>query len=397
MTGNTLPTSVFEIEGVRKRFTSLRHNDFAFFDAPGGSQVPDEVGEAIAGVLRDSSANLGAFYPASQRVAGLVVAAREAAARFMGGDPENVIFGANMTSLNFMLTRTAARNFAAGDEIVVTRLDHDANVAPWRELARDLGLVLRIADVTPDLRIDMEHLASLLNERTKVVAFPWASNAVGTITDAKEICRLAHEVGAITWVDAVHYAAHRSMDARAIGADVLLCSPYKFCGPHLGMAHVEPAVADSWRPYKVQPRGLDPLGARFETGTAPYELLGGLLATFSYLDSLGGFDVLGAYEDELARKLLDTLPTEVEVYGPALRYRVPTFLISIDGVEAESIARSLAADNVGVWHHDHWYAVNLLERLPYKGETVRIGLLHYNSVEDVDQLNDSLAKVISRR
>ena len=397
MTSTTSVTRVFDVEAVRNRFSSLRNNDFAFFDAPGGSQVPDEVGEAITAVLRDASANLGAFYATSERVAVLVVAARAAAARFMGGDAENIIFGPNMTSLNFMLTRTAARDFKAGDEIVVTRLDHDGHVAPWRELAHDLGLVLRIADVTPDLRIDMDHLASLLNKRTKVVAFPWASNAVGTIADAKEICRLAHEVGAITWVDAVHYAAHRTMDARAIGADVLLCSPYKFCGPHLGMAHVEPAVANSWRPYKVQPRGLDPLGARFETGTASYELLGGLLATFRYLDSLGGFDVLGSYEDELARYLLDTLPDEVQVYGPDLKFRVPTFLISIDGVEAESIARSLAAENVGVWHHDHWYAVNLPERLPFKGDTVRMGLLHYNSVEDVDKLTTALTGVIGRR
>lgn len=397
MTSTSSLTGVLDVGAVRSRFSSLRNNDFAFFDAPGGSQVPDEVGDAIAGVLRDASANLGAFYATSQRVAEIVMAARAAAARFVGGDPENIIFGPNMTSLNFMLTRTAARNFSVGDEIVVTRLDHDGNVAPWRELAHDLGLVLRIADVTPDLRIDTEHLASLLNERTKVVAFPWASNAVGSIAGAEEICRLAHEVGAITWVDAVHYAAHRTMDARAIGADVLLCSPYKFCGPHLGMAHVEPAVANSWRPYKVQPRGLDPLGARFETGTAPYELLGGLLATFSYLESLGGFDVLGPYEDELARYLIDTLPVEVQVHGPALNLRVPTFLISIDGVEAESIAMSLAAENVGVWHHDHWYAVNLLERLPYKGDSVRMGLLHYNSVDDVDKLTTALAGVISRR
>ena len=389
--------STLDIAAVRARFSSLRTNDFAFLDAPGGSQVPDEVGNAIAEVLRDSSANMGAFYPASKRVEALVDKAREEAARFMGGDADNIIFGPNMTSLNFMLSRTAGRNFAPGDEIVVTRLDHDANVAPWRELAHDRGLVLRIADVTPDLRLDMEHLTSLLNERTKVVAFPWASNAVGTIADAQEICRLAHEVGAITWVDAVHYAAHRSLDARAIGADVLLCSPYKFCGPHLGIAHVEPRVAGEWRPYKVQPRGLNPLGARFETGTASYELLGGLLATFRYLDSLGGFEVLGPYENGLARYLLDTLPDDVQVYGPALTHRVPTFLLSVDGVEAASIAQNLAAHNVGVWHHDHWYAVNLLERLPYQGETVRIGLLHYNSVEDVDRLTSARTGVTSAR
>lgn len=390
-------TSPFDVESARARFSSLRDNNFAFFDAPGGSQVPDEVGDAIAGVLRDASANLGAFYVTSQRVASLVDDARLAAARFMGGDPENIVFGPNMTSLNFALTRTAARDFTAGDEIVVTRLDHDGNVAPWRELAHDLGLVLRIADVTADLRIDMEHLASLLNERTRVVAFPWASNAVGSTADAEEICRLAHEVGAITWVDAVHYAAHRTMDARAIGADVLLCSPYKFCGPHLGMAHVEPAVAESWRAYKVQPRGLHPLGSRFETGTLPYELLGGLLSTFSYLDSLGGFDVLQPYEDELAQYLLESLPSEVQVYGPTLQHRVPTFLFSIDGIPAESIARSLAAENVGVWHHDHWYAVNLPERLPFTGETVRMGIAHYNSPDDVDRLAESLSGLVSSR
>jgi cysteine desulfurase family protein (TIGR01976 family) len=390
-------TAPFDLAAARARFSSLRDNDFAFFDAPGGSQVPDEVGVAISDVLRDASANLGAFYATSERVARLVDASRKAAARFMGGDPENIVFGPNMTSLNFTLTRTAARTFEPGDEIVVTRLDHDGNVAPWRELAHDLGLVLRIAEVTPDLRVDVEHLASLMNERTRVVAFPWASNAVGSIADATEICRLAHEVGAITWVDAVHYAAHREMNAREIGADVLLCSPYKFCGPHLGMAHVEPAVADAWRPYKVEPRGLDPLGARFETGTLPYELLGGLLATFNYLDSLGGLGVLGDYEDQLGRYLIESLPDEVEVFGPALQHRVPTFLMHIDGVTAESVARSLAVDSVGVWHHDHWYAVNLPERLPFKGDTVRMGLLHYNTVNEVDRLVASLERVISKR
>lgn len=396
MTSITTPT-IFDVDGARSRFSSLRDGGFAFFDAPGGSQVPDEVGDAIARVLREASANLGAFYDTSERVTAIVDSARTRAAEFIGGTPGNIIFGPNMTSLNFMLTRTAARDFKEGDEIVVTRLDHDANVAPWRELAADKGLVIKIAETTPDLRLDLDHLASLLTDRTRVVAFPWASNAVGTITDAKAICDLAHSVGAIAWVDAVHYAAHRVVDAAAIGADVILCSPYKFCGPHMGIAHVTTELADTWRPYKVLPRGLDPVGARFETGTASYELLGGLLATFDYLDSIGGFPAIQPYEDELSRYLVQTLPSEVQLYGPALEHRAPTFLFTIDGIPAETIARRLGAEGIGVWNHDHWYAVNLLPRLPYAGESIRMGLAHYNTAGEVDRLAEALNRLIAQR
>lgn len=384
----------FDVEGVRSRFTVLREGDFAFLDAPGGSLVPDEVADAIAEATRIASANMGGFYPTSQRVTKIQSDARVAGAAFMGGEPENIVLGPNMTTINFALTRAAARDFAEGDEIIVTALDHDGNVAPWRELARDRGLVLKTAGLTDDLRLDLDSVRELVTDRTRVIAFPWASNAVGTVTPAKELCDLAHSVGALAWVDAVHYAAHRAISAREIGADVLLCSPYKFAGPHLGMAHVDPAVASAWRAYKVGPREDYPLGSRFETGTQPYELLAGLLVTFRYLESIGGLSAIHAHEEALAARMLARLPEEVTVYGPALEHRVPTFLIDVPGTPAIDVARRLAERGVGVWHHDSWYAMSLRPWLTAPPETVRVGIGHYNSEADVDRLADELAAMV---
>ncbi|MGH3157287.1 MAG: aminotransferase class V-fold PLP-dependent enzyme, partial [Streptosporangiaceae bacterium] len=226
------PDQGLDVAAIRSRFSSLQ-NGFAFFDAPGGTQVPDEVGDAIAKALREASANLGAGYPTSYRVKEIFGEAETKAASFLGCQPTEVIFGPNMTSLNFSLSRTAVRNFEPGDEILVSSLDHDAGVAPWLEAAHDKGLVVRHIELNDDTTLDVGDLRSKLGPRTKVVAFAWASNAVGTVVDARRICRLAHEAGALAWVDAVHYAAHEPIDAEDIGADVLLCSPYKFCGPHL--------------------------------------------------------------------------------------------------------------------------------------------------------------------
>ena len=189
-----------------------------------------------------------------------------------------MLFGANMTTLNFALSRAAAREWQAGDEIVCTRLDHDGNVSPWLELARDKGLTVRFADVDDECRLDLDHLRSLLTERTRVVAFPWASNAVGTVTPVAEIAALAHEAGALAWVDAVHYGPHGPIDVQAAGADVLLCSPYKFYGPHLGLAFGRRELLESWRPYKVRPAPELPVGHRYETGTLAHELLAGFVA-----------------------------------------------------------------------------------------------------------------------
>jgi cysteine desulfurase family protein (TIGR01976 family) len=374
-----------DVAAVRDRFSSLR--EFAFLDAPGGSQVPDEVGDAIARALREASANLGAGYATSRRVGEILTGAERNAARFLGCEPHEVIFGANMTSLNFMLSRTAARGFRPGDEILVSSLDHDGGVAPWLELAHDSGLVVRHIGLNDDTTLDFGDLQRKLGPRTRVVAFAWASNAVGTIVDARRVCRLAHEAGALAWIDAVHYAAHEPIDVREAGADVLICSPYKFCGPHLGIAYGRAEVIERWRPYKVRPAPSDPLGRRFETGTLPYELLAGFNATMGYLESIGGFAAIVPYERSLGQRFLDGISGAVTVYGrPGMDGRVPTFLVNVDGVAAEDVAARLAASGVGVWAHDSWYSLGLYPRLGYAGQSVRIGFIHYNTAGEVDRL-----------
>jgi cysteine desulfurase family protein (TIGR01976 family) len=376
---------------VRRRFSSLQ-GGFAFLDAPGGSQVPDSVGEAIARCLREASANMGASYETSRRVSAIVAEAESKAAAFLGCEPSEVIFGPNMTSLDFMLSRTAGREFASGDEILVSSLDHDGGVAPWLELAHDRDLRVQHIELRPDTTLDYEDLAAKLTDRTRVVAFAWASNAIGTIVDAARVCELAHSVGALAWIDAVHYAAHEPIDVAAIGADVLLCSPYKFCGPHLGIAYGRTELLESWRPYKARPAPTSPLGRRFETGTLPYELLAGFNATIDYLHEIGGMDAIVPYERSLGERFLDTLPDSVTVYGlPTLEGRVPTFLVNVEGAPAAEVATRLGERGVGVWAHNTWYSLNLYQRLGYDGDAIRIGFIHYNTAEEVDRLVGELA------
>ncbi|HEX4062083.1 MAG TPA: cysteine desulfurase-like protein [Streptosporangiaceae bacterium] len=386
-----------DVTAIRDRFSALRHG-FAFLDAPGGTQVPDEVGDAIAAALREASANLGAGYATSFRVKEIFEEAEHKAARFLGCQPTEVIFGPNMTSLNFSLSRTATRDFAPGDEILVSSLDHDAGVAPWLEAARDHGLVVRHIELNNDTTLDVSDLRAKLGPRTKVVAFAWASNAVGTVVDAQQVCRIAHEAGALAWVDAVHYAAHEPIDVEAIGADVLLCSPYKFCGPHLGLAFGRTEVIERWRPYKARPAPTSPLGRSFETGTQTYELLAGFNATIDYLHSIGGFPAITPYERELGQRFLDGLGDDVTVYGlPTMAGRVPTFLVNVDGVAAADVARRLAAEQIGVWAHDSWYSLNLYRRLGYEDQSVRIGFIHYNTPAEVDRLLEALAGAAKER
>jgi len=381
-----------DITAVRDRFSSLQN--FAFLDAPGGSQVPDEVGEAIARALREASANLGAGYATSLRVKAILEEAESKAARFLGCEPHEVIFGPNMTSLNFTLSRTAARGFRPGDEILVSSLDHDGGVAPWLEVAQDTGLVVRHVELNDDTTYDFDDLQSKLGPRTRVVAFAWASNAIGTVTDARRVCKLAHDVGALAWIDAVHYAAHEPIDVRDIGADVLLCSPYKFCGPHLGVAYGRAEVIERWRPYKARPAPTSPLGRRFETGTQSYELLAGLNAALDYLDSIGGFAAIVPYERALGQRFLDGISDAVTVYGlPGMEGRVPTFLINVEGAPAEDVAVKLAAAGIGVWAHDSWYSLNLYQRLGYADKSVRVGFIHYNTPGEVDRLIEALEEV----
>jgi cysteine desulfurase family protein (TIGR01976 family) len=382
--------TAFDVEAARARFSSLR-SGFAFLDAPGGTQVPDEVGEAIAAALRDASGNLGAPYATGHAVEAILARAKDDAAGFLGCGADEIVFGMNMTTLNFALTRAAGRDLAPGGEILTTALDHDGGVAPWVELAADRGLRVLVADATDELTVDYDDLERKLSDRTRVVAFALASNATGGIADARRICALARAAGALSWVDAVHYAAHEPVDVAAIGCDVLLCSPYKFCGPHLGIAAIGREQAGRWRPYKARPSPSDPLGRRFETGTLPYELLAGFSATIGYLESLGGMRVLRAHERELGERLLAGLPAGVTLYGPqGMVGRVPTFLLNVDGVPAEQVARRLAEAGVGVWYADSWYCVALAGRLP--PQSLRVGLAHYTTAGEVDRFLAELAR-----
>jgi cysteine desulfurase family protein (TIGR01976 family) len=377
------------VEAVRERFSALRQ-PLAFFDGPGGTQVPDSVIDAIAGYLRESNANIGAPYGTSQRTDALVAGSRETAAEFLNATVEEVAFGPNMTTLNFALTRAAGREWAAGDEIVCTKLDHDANVAPWLELARDRGLVVKFAEIDDECRLDIDHLRSLLSERTRVVAFPYASNAVGTITPVAEIAALAHEVGALAWVDAVHYGPHGQIDVQEIGADVLVCSPYKYFGPHMGLAFGRKDLLESWRPYKVRPSSNEPVGHRFETGTSQHELLAGFVAAVEHIQWMG-WDYITEHEHTLGQRFLDRLPDNCMLYGiKSMDTRVPTFAFNVAGRTPEEVAVQLAHDGYAVWH-GNYYAVEIFDRLGLPDGAVRVGICSYNTADEVDGLLDTLA------
>jgi cysteine desulfurase family protein (TIGR01976 family) len=390
-----MSTTLLDVAAVRRRFSSLQ-GSFVFLDAPGGSQVPDEVGDAIARTLREASANIGANYETSKRVEGVLATARDDAGRFLGCSADDIVFGTNMTVLDFTLSRTASRDWKEGDRILVSRLDHDGGVAPWVELAADRGFEVDWVEITDDLLLDLDDLERKLDERVRVVACVASSNAVGTIVDVPRVAELAREVGALSWVDAVQYAAHEPVDMQALGCDVFICSSYKFCGPHLGIAYARNDLLEAWRPYKARPAGSVPVGRKFEPGTAPYELLAGFSATIAYLESLGGMSVLRAYERELGQRFLDGLGDDVTVYGlQTMDGRVPTFLLNVEGVDAADAAKRLAERGFGVWAHDNWYSLGLRERLPYPQDALRVGLIHYNTADEIDRFVAELARLSS--
>ena len=387
-----MSTVAFDVAAVRARFTALQRPT-AFFDGPGGTQVPDSVVEAISFYLREANANLGGPFETSRRSDEVVDTAHEAAARFLGASPAEVGFGQNMTTLNFALTRTLGRELEAGDELIITRLDHDANVSPWLELARDLDLVVRHADLREDdCTLDLEDLEAQLSERTKVVAFPWASNAVGSISDVRRIAGLAHEAGALTWVDAVHYAPHGPIDVAAVGADVLICSPYKFFGPHLGLFFGRHEVIERWRPYKVRPSADEPVGHRFETGTLAHELLAGFTAAVEYVESIG-WDAVVAWERELGQRFLDGLPGAYRLHGlPTMDGRTPTFALTHPERTPDELAAALGERDLATWP-GNYYALEIMERLRLTDGCLRIGIVHYNTAEEVDRLLAALAEL----
>jgi cysteine desulfurase family protein (TIGR01976 family) len=385
-------TLALDVEAVRARFSALRR-PLAFFDGPGGTQVPDEVIDAVSRYYRESNANVSGPYETSRRTEALVTQARLTASDFLRCTPDETIFGANMTTLAFALTRTAGRTWSEGDQIVVTKLDHDANVSPWLELAHDKGLEVRFAEINEDTTLDLGDLERLLTERTRVVAFPVASNAVGTRTDVRRIVELAHDAGALAWADAVHYGPHGPIDVADWGVDVLICSPYKFFGPHLGIAFGRAELLGSWRPYKVRPAADQPLGARFETGTLPHELLAGFVTAVEYIESLG-WEAIQAHERTLGERLLAGLPDNVSLYGlPTMDGRVTTFAFNVTGVSARDAAARLGDAGYAVWHGDY-YAVEVMKGLGLE-ETgaVRAGIVHYNTAEEVDGLLDAITEL----
>jgi cysteine desulfurase family protein (TIGR01976 family) len=373
-------TVTLDVDAVRERFSALLAPT-VFFDGPGGTQVPDSVIDAIARYLRESNANLDGAFASSRRTDALVTKARLAAAAFLHCDPAETIFGANMTTLNFALTRAFGRTLRAGDEILLTKLDHDGNVSPWLELAHDLGLKIGFVEIADDTTIDYDDLERKLTDRTRVVAYTLASNAVGTLTDGRRIAELAHSVGALAWIDAVHYAPHAPLDAGELHADVLLCSPYKYYGPHLGLATVRAELAAQWRTYKVRP-ATHP----FETGTQAHELLAGFVAAVEHIESIG-WAAIQAHERALGQQFLEGLPDRCTLYGlQTMEGRVPTFAFNVEGHSARAVAERLGARDIAVWDGDY-YAIEVMQKLGLAdGGAVRAGFVHYNTAAEVDRL-----------
>ncbi len=385
-----MSTVTYDVEAVRSRYSALRR-PLAFFDGPGGTQVPDEVIDAVSRYYRESNANVSGPYETSRRTEALVAKSRATAGKFLGCSPDEVTFGANMTTLAFALTRTAGREWRDGDEILVTKLDHDANVSPWLELAHDRNLRVRFAGINDDTTLDLDDLERQLSDRTRVVAFPVASNAVGTLTDVRRIVELAHDAGALAWADAVHYGPHGPIDVTDWGVDVLICSPYKFFGPHLGLAFGRAELLEGWRPYKVRPAFNSPVGRRFETGTLPHELLAGFVAAVDYIESIG-WEAIKAHEHSLGERFLSGLPDNVTLYGlPTMAGRVATFAFNVEGLSSQEVSTRLGEAGYAVWDGDY-YAVEVMKRLGLEdGGAVRAGIVHYNTADEVDGLLAELA------
>jgi cysteine desulfurase family protein (TIGR01976 family) len=389
-----------DVEAVRERFPALA-SGAAYLDGAGGSQCPREVLDAVPAYMERSNANLGGAFPTSAASDEVMERGHAAAADFTGAEPEGIAFGANMTTLNFLLAHAVARTLRPGDEIVVTQLDHDANISPWLLVAEDHGLVVRHAPIrTEDVTLDHDALEDMIGERTRVVAFTLASNAVGSITDPARIAAAAHAAGALAWADAVHLAPHRRLRAREWGLDVLLCSPYKFFGPHWGIAAIRPDLAESLPADRVRPASEDPPGHRFEAGTQSHEAVAGTVAAIEYLRSLGdgsldlAFERIQAHEDALAHRFVDGLPEGVELYGiRGVEGRTPTFCFRVAGESPRGTAERLGGEGLYVWDGDY-YALEPIRALGLSedGGAVRAGFLHYTNEAEVDRLLAALAR-----
>ena len=412
-----MASTMIDLTAVREQFPALARSQdgrsVVFADAPGGTQVPRSVIDAITRYLWESNSNVHGVFATSLETDRTIADARTAASDFLGSDPSEVVFGQNATTLLFSISRAVGRTLSPGDEIIVTRLDHDANVAPWLALAEDTGAVIRYVDFRDtDSTLDLDSLEAALGSRTRVVAFTLASNALGTLTPAEEIVGRAHGAGAIAVADAVHFAQHRAIDVEALGVDLLACSPYKFFGPHLGVLFGSHELLEDLRPYKVRP-SRNSVPERWETGTLAHESLAGMIAAVDYIAELSGsrsgdrrravlegMRAIRDHEAELSQRFLSGVAEmeRVRLFGisdPArVGERTPTFAIRLGNEPPIRTAERLAERGIFVWDGDY-YALEVMERLGLQssGGAVRIGFCHYNTLEEIDRVLEALREL----
>lgn len=400
----------YDVDAVRALFPALTAGT-AHFDGPGGSQVPESVARAVADTMTAPLANRGTVTAAERRVDAVVLAARAAMADLLAADPRGIVFGRSMTQITYDLARTLARTWGPGDEVVVTRLDHDANIRPWVQAAAAVGARVRFADFDPaSAELTVAHIAEHLTERTRLVALTGASNLLGTRPPVGRIAAAAHEVGALVHVDGVHLTAHTGVDVAALDADFYTCSPYKFLGPHCGVLAADPDLLERLRPDKLLPSS-DAVPERFELGTLPYELLAGTTAAVEVLAGLDpgaigsrrerletSMAAVEAHEDALRTRIEDGLADlpGVTVLSRAAR-RTPTLLLTVDGHRPADLYRRLAERQVNA-PASSFYAVEASRRLGLgDGGALRVGLAPYTHDGDVDRLLTALAEIADER
>jgi cysteine desulfurase family protein (TIGR01976 family) len=392
----TSPT--FDVAATRAGFPSLTPGRI-YLDNPGGTQVHGSVIDAVTEYYHRFNANLGGPFETSLESDRVLASARGDVAALLGADPAEIVFGANMTTLTFHVSRALTRGLRPGDEILLTRVDHDGNVAPWLLAAEDRGLTVRFADIDPDsCTIDVDDFAAQLSPRTRIAAFNWASNGAGTISEAGRLCKLAREAGAISYVDAVQYAPHGPADVHALGCDFLACSAYKFFGPHVGVLYGRGELLASIEPYRVRPADYPP-PQNWETGTVNLEGIAGTAAAARYLTSLG-WDAVSTHERSLTKRIIDGLDAipGVTQYGTRdLDRRVATVVFTVEGRSPREITEALAADGIFVWD-GNYYALELMRRLGLEeaGGAVRVGAVHYNTAQEVDAFLERLEAVARR-
>jgi cysteine desulfurase family protein (TIGR01976 family) len=413
---------ILDVEWVRSQFPSLETQvngqTAAFLDGPAGTQVPAGVIAAIQSYLVSSNANSGGVFQTSRHSDEMIANTRAAMADFLHCEANEVVFGANMTTLTFALSRAIGRELRPGDEILVTTLDHDANFSPWKAL-EEKGVTIQVVDIhEEDCTLDLEDLKNKLSHRTRLVAVGYASNSVGTINPVREITRLAHAAGAMTFIDAVHYAPHGLTDVREIDCDFLVCSPYKFFGPHMGTLFGKREHLERFQPYKVRPSHNE-IPDRWETGTQAHELIAGIGAAVDYIAGVGrrcdptakarrealaaAYRATVAYERRLITTLIEGLRTipGMRIHGitdpQRFEERCSTLSLRIADHHPKAIAEFLAERGVFTWD-GNYYAINLTERLQVeqKGGMLRIGLVHYNTLEEVDRLLSALHEFASQ-